>query len=239
VLKVVEWIRSAPIASCSLLSFCDSIQHMQKMTEIAITKAVRGVFTREEAACWIDADGARLDALLKRAVAVGEVLRIRRGLFCLSKRYTSARPHPFELAQRIHGPSYISLESALSHHGWIPESVPLITSVTQARSRSFDTPLGLFSFTSIPQDGFFTGVHRETHEGGGSFFMAGPLKALADYVYAHRCTWSSIAPAIESLRIDETELTVLTSEACERLSNVYRSGRVRRFLEGLQKELRS
>jgi hypothetical protein len=82
---------------------------MKTITEIALQRAVRGVFTRREDACWVEAEGARLDALLKRAVAAEEVRRIRRGLFSLASRYIQCRLHPFELAQRIHGPSYISL----------------------------------------------------------------------------------------------------------------------------------
>ena len=28
-------------------------------------------------------------------------------------------------------------------------------------------------------------------EDGGSFLLASPLKALADYVYVHKCDWDS------------------------------------------------
>ena len=41
----------------------------------------------------------------------------------------------------------------------------------------------------------------ETGEGGGNFFVASPVKALADYVYVHQCDWASVHPLIESLRI--------------------------------------
>ena len=41
---------------------------MQAITEIGLQKAVQGVFTRQEAACWVNSDDASLDALLKRAV---------------------------------------------------------------------------------------------------------------------------------------------------------------------------
>lgn len=212
---------------------------MQTITEIALQRAVRGVFTRQEAACWVDADGARLDALLKRAVAAEEVARVRRGLFCLASRYMQHRLHPFELAQRIHGPSYISLESALSHHGWIPEAVYAVTSTSLERSRTFDTPLGPFSFTRVPQRTFFVEVNRVSLEGGGSFFLASPLKALADYVYAHTCEWVSAEPLVQSLRVEEAGLSSLTAESFERLRPVYRSGRVHRFLDGLGRDLES
>ena len=210
---------------------------MQTIAELALQRAVRGVFTRHEAACWVENDGARLDALLKRAVGAGEIMRIRRGLFCLAGRYLHRRIHAFELAQLIHGPSYISLESALAHHGWIPEAVYAVTSASRSRARTFDTTLGLFSFTRIPQNVFFAGVRRTALEGGGSFFMAEPLKALADYVYAHACEWRGVAAVIGSLRVDETELATLTAESFAQLGAVYRSRRVREFLKGVRKDL--
>ena len=211
---------------------------MQTITELAFQRAKRGVFTRREAACWVDSDDARLDALLKRAVASGEVWRIRRGLYCLFNRYSQYSVSSFELAQRIHGPSYISLESALSYHGWIPEAVHAVTSSSMERSRTFTTSLGLFSYTRVPQLRFYAAVYRVSEEQGGSFFVGTPLKALADYVYTHRCDWDSAAPLVESLRVDEDFLLELKGESFDQLMPLYSAGRVRRFLAGLRKDLK-
>lgn len=180
--------------------------------------------------------GPRLDALLKRAVASNEIWRVCRGLYCLSNRYAQAQVSPLVLAQRIHGPSYISLETALSHHGWIPEAVRTITSTTVKRSRTFNTPVGFFSFTRIPQRSFFSGVRRVSGD-GDAFFLATPLKALADYVYAHRCDWSSSTPVIESLRVDKASLCGLTQDMFDEVMAAYRPGRVSRFLVALRKDL--
>lgn len=212
---------------------------MQTVTELAIEKATRGgVFTREQAAAWAGNRGARLDALLKRAVGRGEVWRIHRGLYCLAGRYTHARVDPLELAQRIHGPSYVSLESALSHHGWIPEAVRAITSVTLGRARSFDTPLGRFTYTRVPQRSFLSGVRRLSTEGGGAFFLATPLKAVADYVYAQRLDWRDATPLRDSLRVEEDSLAELTSQAFDEVLAAYGPGRISRFLVGLRKDLK-
>jgi hypothetical protein len=212
---------------------------MQTITEVALERAVRGVFTRREAACWINSGGgARLDALLKRAVAHGEVLRIVRGIYCMADRYSRRRINPFELAQRIRGPSYVSLESALSHHGWIPEAVQAITSASLERSRTFETPIGLFSFTCVPQSHLYTEVSRIEEDSGGAFLLASPLKALADYVYAHRRRWVSLAPVLEDLRVDENAMADLKAESFDALMNHYRTDRVTRFLTGLRKDLR-
>ena len=210
---------------------------MQTATEIALERADGGVFTRDQAALWVQDGGARLDALLKRAVASREIWRLRRGLYCLSERYAQARVNPLELAQRIHGPSYVSMETALSHHGWIPEAVRAVTSVALERSRTFDTPVGLFSFTRVPQRLFLAGVRRVSADAGGAFFLATPLKALADLVYAQRWDWRSVNPVVDSLRVEEELLAELTGELFDEVMAAYRPGRSCRFLAGLRKDL--
>lgn len=209
---------------------------MQTITQLAIEKARRTVFTRQDAAFWSGSEGAALDGLLKRAVRAGEIVRYRRGLYGLAPRYSREKIHPFALAQYLHGPSYISLECALAHHGWIPEAVYTITCVTQARSRSFNTPLGLFSFTRVPQNLLFAGVLQESVPVGDSFFVATPLKALADYVFVHRPDWDSLESACESLRIEESELDTLQAEWFDELEGVYRERFVVAFLEKIRKE---
>jgi hypothetical protein len=210
---------------------------MQTITELATEHAQRGLFTREQAAFWAGGRGARLDALLRRAVASREVCRLRRGLYLLSDRYLRARVNPLELAQYVCGPSYISLETALSYHGWIPEAVQAVTSASLGRSRTFDTSVGLFSFARVPQRLFLAGVRRTPQEGGGAFFLASPLKALADLVYVQRVRWTSVAPVIESLRVDPGVLGELTGELFGEVLEAYGSGRVRRFLTGLRKDV--
>lgn len=217
--------------------------HMQTVTEMALERAERGVFTRDQAALWVGSRGARLDALLKRAVASREIWRLRRGLYCLPDRYLRDRINPLELAQRLHGPSYVSLETALSHHGWIPEAVQAVTSAALGRSRTFDTPLGLFSFSRVPQRRFLAGVRRVSVDGGGrdagsSFFLATPLKALADLVYVQRWDWHSAAPVVESLRVEDESLAELTGDLFDEVMSAYRAGRALRFLAGLRKDLK-
>jgi len=209
---------------------------MQTITQLAIEKAGRTVFTRQDAAFWSGSEGAALDGLLKRAIRAGEVVRYRRGLFGIAPRYRREKIHPFALAQYLHGPSYISLECALAHHGWIPEAVYTITCVTQARGRSFNTPAGLFSFTRIPQNFLFAGVVQEVTPSGDAFFVATPLKALADYMYVHRSAWDSLESACENLRIEAGELETLRGEWFDELEGVYRERFVVEFLENVRRE---
>ena len=210
---------------------------MRRLTEIAMQKAPSGVFTRPEVACWVGGSQERQFSLLKRAGASGEIVRIHRGLYCLAGKYLRHKLNPFVLAQRIYGPSYISLETALSYHRWIPEAVYAVTSVSLGRSREYDTPLGHFAFTRVPQETFYTEVRRVEDQNGGSFLLAAPLKALADYVYVHKCDWGSTRPVIESLRVDEGSLAGIGADEFDRLGVNYSSRRVRRFLRGLRKDI--
>lgn len=210
---------------------------MQRLTEIAMEKAAGGVFTRSAIACWVGGSPQRQFSLLKRALASGEVVRVHRGLYCLASRYLRQKLNPLVLAQRIYGPSYISLETALSCHGWIPEAVYAITSVSLDRAREYDTPLGHFSFSRVPQKTFYADVERVEDEEGGSFLLASSLKALTDYVYVHKCDWDSARPVVESLRVDERLLVGIEAKGldCHLANNSSR--RVQRFLKGLRKDL--
>jgi hypothetical protein len=223
---------------------------MQQLTEIALEKAGSGVFTRPEVAFWVGGSLDRQFSMLKRALAAGEVVRLHRGLYCLAAKYLRDKVDPLILAQRIYGPSYISMETALSYHGWIPEAVYAVTSVSMERSREFDTPLGHFSFTRIPQKTLYAEVLRVVKDGSGggcggggfhesgSFMLASPLKALADYVYVHKCDWTSARPVVKSLRVDESSLAGIDAATFDRLIANYSSRRMRRFLEGLGKGLK-
>lgn len=210
---------------------------MQRLTEIAMSNAVGGVFSRAEVVCWVGGTPDSQFGLLKRAVAAGEVMVLRRGLYALADRYLRQKLHPFSVAQRIYGPSYISLESALSFHGWIPEAVYATTSASAERSRELDTPLGRFGFHRIPQHILYTQVERLDPFGSGAFLIAAPLKALADYVYVHQLAWESARPAVESLRVDPPLLLGVDRAAIDLLRENYPSLRVQRFLKGLGREL--
>ncbi len=203
----------------------------------ALQNSQRPVFGRAEAALWADREGAALDGLLKRAVNNQDIVRFRRGLYGLSPRFTREKVHPFVLAQYMDGPSYISLESALSHYGWIPEAVYTVTSVSMNRSKSFDTPAGLYSFTRIQQKTFFAGVRSGEAAQGWTFMLASPLKALVDYSYVHHTKWQSLKLLQDSLRIEDDELQKLTSKDFDELDDAYPQRRVREFMDGLRKEL--
>jgi predicted transcriptional regulator of viral defense system len=173
--------------------------------------------------------------LVKRAIANDDIIRIRRGLYALSKRHQRNSINLFELAQAVYGPSYISLESALSYHGWIPEGVQTTTSVSQNRSREFRTPLGVFSYSRMPKFNYI-GVERKS-SGQSLFLMAEPTKALVDFVFVYKKDWEGADPLLSSLRIEHEDLKKINKEILNQLKNKKRGRRVMVFINGLIKDL--
>lgn len=211
---------------------------MNRLTQTIFEIAPSGCFTSRDAAVLFPESQDQRYGLVKRAIVGGEILHIRRGLYCLAPKYRKTGINPYALAQHIHGPSYVSLESALSWHGWIPEAVYTITNVAAGKSKEFRTPLGLFSYSRVLQQVLYAGVERYRDDTGNVFLMATPMKALADYVYVHRENWTGPEPAVESLRIEPEAFESVSPEEVAELIDNYAGRRVRKFLEGVLRELK-
>lgn len=136
----------------------------------------------------------------------------------------------------IYGSSFISLESALSYHGWIPEAVYTTTSVTIKRPREFKTQFGMFSYQHILDESFYLGVKRIEFE-NNVFFMANPWRAIADFAYVSRKAWKNLDELVGDLRIDEDVIYGSYKEQLTILSERYSSIRVRKLLKKLLKEI--
>jgi predicted transcriptional regulator of viral defense system len=174
--------------------------------------------------------------IIKRALKRGEIVRLKRGLYMLGPKLRRKGINLFQLAQMVYGPSYISLESALAHHRWIPEGVFSVTSVSARRSKEVKTPLGVFSYAHIPSNDFWAGVER-VEMPGGIFLMATPWRALTDYVHVHNLTWKGLEPVVESLRVDPECFKTGSKPLLRKLEKATRSERVLIFLRGIRKEL--
>lgn len=209
---------------------------MNKLTE-QFFDAPAGVFTQAQITAMVEGTDFSRHGLVKRAIAQGDILNIKRGLYCLAPRWQRKSINSLSIAQHIYGPSYVSLETALNYHGWIPEAVHTCTSVCLNNAKDFHTPLGLFTYQRVPQVIFFQGVDRCCHPNGGCFFMATGPKALADYVYIHHLDWTSLDEAVSSLRIDEEILNSVEGELLVDLASNYTNGRVKRFLAAWQEEV--
>lgn len=178
---------------------------------------------------------------LTRLLADRDIVRIKKGLYCFGEAFRKEPVDRAYLANLILGPSYISLEYALSYHGLIPERVESVTSVTTQRSRDFHTPFGHFSYTQLRIGRYALGAHLET-SGKARFLMASPEKALIDLVWQDkRFTGTRIddyeAYLFEDLRIEEHHLKALDPGSFGEIVRAYRSPKIERlgrFLERLE-----
>jgi len=183
-----------------------------------------------------DRSEGALRLLLHRAAGKGEILRLTPGLFVLAPEYRRLEPHPFAVAAILHSPSHISLESALAHHGLIPEAVYQVSSVTAQRSRSFTTPLGIFPYRRVPMEAPLAGVKAVRVGDGFWACVATPLRALADLLYLRReITWKGhgLAFLAESLRIEPGDLTEHVTPQSRELLQHLPTRRVRAFMQAL------
>ena len=104
------------------------------------------------------------------------------------------------VANRIYAPSYISLHSALSFYGMIPEEVVQLTSVTTLKTAKFENVFGTFHYQNVKTPLYF-GYEIKTMQNGRGLLFATPEKALLDLLYLnpYYCTEQDM----EELRLDE------------------------------------
>jgi len=179
--------------------------------------------------------------MVNKALQKAELIKIRRGLYLLADQYHHKKFSKFFLASRIAPHSYISLESALSYHGWIPERVSTVTSVLAlGRTKKFTTLFGDFTFYYLPinEYEFLTGVARVEEIKGEPFLLASPLRALADLIYVKKIDWEGLDFLTNSLRIDIEQLMEIQPNHFLEIKKIYRSTRVLHFLDNFKKELK-
>lgn len=119
---------------------------------------------------------------LARWVKSGKIIKIGKGLYTLAPIYRKVKPEPFCISANLKSHSYVSLQSALSWYGIIPEFVPAVTAVTTSRPQIIETPLGRFEYHYISKS-FFWGYRQVQLSDNQTAFIAQPEKALLDLVY--------------------------------------------------------
>ena len=104
------------------------------------------------------------------------------------------------VANRIYAPSYISLHSALSFYGMIPEEVVQLTSVTTLKTARFENDFGTFHYQNVKTP-FYFGFEIKTMQSGRGLLFATPEKALLDLLYLN--PYYKTEQDMEELRLDE------------------------------------
>lgn len=136
---------------------------------------------------------------LTRWINKGLLVRLRQGYYTFPE-YKVKTDFIYYFANRIYQPSYISLHTALSFYGIIPEAVVQITSVTTLKTVTFINEFGEYSYKTIKDDLIF-GYDLKPMKDGRTLKFAKPEKSLLDLLYLY--PFYNTESEMQELRLDE------------------------------------
>jgi predicted transcriptional regulator of viral defense system len=132
--------------------------------------------TTRDVAAFLSISTVYASNLLKRLDRAGRVVRLGRGRWLVGETID-----PFVIPEALTNPSpsYISLQSALYHHGMVSQIPAVVYAVSLARTNRYKNQIGEFFVHHVKPEFFFG------FELLGRFMikMASPEKALIDYLY--------------------------------------------------------
>ena len=174
----------------------------------------------------------KINELLKSGV----ITRVKKGLYVFGPDYSRAPVCVETLANLIYGPSCISLEYALAHHGLIPERVETVTSVTPKRDKNFSTPLGNFSYRYLEMEKYVLGIEHVWLDSRHPVLMASPEKALCDYLLLNKVPEFENKKEAEiflcaDLRIDKNHWNQFNPENLKKMNQIYRKKNIAFIVE--------
>lgn len=129
----------------------------------------------------------------------GLLVRLRQGYYTFPE-YKSKPDFALYFANRIYRPSYVSLHTALSFYGIIPEAVVQMTSVTSLKTVTFTNDFGEYSYKSV-RDELMFGYDLKPIADGRALQLAQPEKALLDLLYLY--PFYNTEQELADLRLDE------------------------------------
>lgn len=107
------------------------------------------------------------------------LIRLKNGIYAFAR--DAEKLNAEYIAHLLYQPSYLSLESAMSDYGFIPEMVYAHTSVTAKTTRTFDNFFGRFIYRHTKKELFWGYIPVSTP--AGQYLEAEPEKAVLDYLY--------------------------------------------------------
>ena len=112
----------------------------------------------------------------------GDIVRLKKGLYVVSEKISRKSISRELIANHLYGVSYISLETALSHYGLIPEHVYSVRSITSKRAKRFSNTFGHFEYVTMPAEYFSIGIRQEIIDNEYAYLIATPEKAVCDLI---------------------------------------------------------
>ena len=162
---------------------------------------------------------------LHHLLKIGAVIRVKKGIYIFGKNFAKHPYCPEVLANMIFGPSYVSLEWACQFYRLIPEKVTTITSVTTKRSKTFSTPIGLYSYDHIHEEAFSVGMTLVRFSEKQQALVSTKEKALIDLLCVRRGYFQSSKhfkeTLFDDLRVEEDDLKRLDLTSVKSIYEAY------------------
>lgn len=178
---------------------------IEKLNRIKVEEKLKtlgiSVFTPREFSGIFDVSYKTASVFISRNLKSGLFIKLRNNFYILK----DIDPPLYYVANKLYQPSYVSMETALSHYGIIPETVYSVTSISVKPTREFITPIGVFSYQKIKKQ-VFTGYNSTNLEGQGLVLFALPEKALADYLYFVGLKKTSLNERLDLKNINKQKL---------------------------------
>jgi predicted transcriptional regulator of viral defense system len=166
----------------------NQIEALQRLRALATP-----VVESRDIAALLQVSTSNATTILRRLARQGMIAHLSRGRWLVNEKID-----PLALPELISAPhpAYISLQSALFHHGLIEQIPSVVYAVTPARPRRLQTPMGTISFHRMPPE-LFKGFELSPRSDAK---IATPEKALFDLFY--------LAPGRSRVFSKQPELTI-------------------------------
>ena len=186
-------------------------------------------------------DYKRPNDKINELVKSGELTTVKKGLYVAGPKINILKPEPFLIANHLWGPSYVSMESALSYWGLIPERVYEISSVTIKTAKTYKTLVGRYSYFHAASSYYPFGMKSVSLTAKQVVLIASPEKALCDKIVMTsgiflRSPGQTQEFLLNDLRIDEGALRELDLDT---ISSWISNAPKKASLEMLVKTIRS
>ncbi len=137
----------------------------------------------------------------------------------------------FQVANQLYGPSYVSMESALSYYGIVPEAVVSMQSVSTRKTCTFSTAVGTFNYRTVKKPLYFG--YKLITNGDVTFRMASLEKTILDFLYLRADITD--AQVLDALRWNRNELRLMDENRLRDYLSLYNSPTLNKKIEWLKR----
>lgn len=138
------------------------------------------LWTTRHAALVLEVDEPHASTMLRRLRDSGHVIMLERGKWLLKGRVC---PQAIVMTVALPYDGYLSLWSALYHHGMIDQIPARHYGVTIGRTRTVETPVGLVSLHRVTPAYMGAGREAGYARDATGYWIASPEQALVDTIY--------------------------------------------------------